>query len=496
MADWFSDENIAKTIMSSGRAHLPVPTQVVSNGEWLPYGQTPQQREVEARVLATADRIAPTLGMDRRSFLKTSMGFAACFAAMNAVFGTVFNVANAQESDPEAAAEWAAQFADQFVFDGHLHFVHDNYAGQGILNVRRYVHYLGAPEITGDITIADIKFDNFVKEVFFDSDTTVGILTSATADNPQFEFISNAQMSSEAARLNELCGSRRLLNHALFSPGKDGWLDDVDRAIAELRPNSWKGYTVGGIDGISQFPWRLDDEELAYPAYERMVRAGITNVCIHKGLMPVDYRESMADVWRYATVEDLPKAARDWPEINFIIYHAAFAPSFAAQPEHIQHFEETGEIDWVTQLAAIPEEHGVSNVYADLGATFATTCVSYPRHAAALVSTLVRGLGADHVLWGTDSVWYGSPQWQIEALRRMEVPQDLQERFGLPALGEGRSAIKEAILGGNSARLYGLTAAEATKAHYAGDRLSGFRAQYVADGADPSNATYGFLRRE
>ena len=43
-----------------------------------------------------------------------------------------------------------------------------------------------------------------------------------------------------------------------------------------------------------------------------------------------------------------------------------------------------------------------------------------------MLGILVKGLGADHVLWGTDSVWYGSPQWQIEAFRRIEIPDDLQ----------------------------------------------------------------------
>jgi predicted TIM-barrel fold metal-dependent hydrolase len=70
--------------------------------------------------------------------------------------------------------------------------------------------------------------------------------------------------------------------------------------------------------------------------------------------------------------------------------------------------------------------------------------------------TLVKGLGADHVLWGTDSVWYGSPQWQIEAMRRLEIPEDMQKKYGFPALGGANSATKQTIFGSNAARLYGL----------------------------------------
>ena len=49
-----------------------------------------------------------------------------------------------------------------------------------------------------------------------------------------------------------------------------------------------------------------------------------------------------------------------------------------------------------------------------------------------------KGLGYDHVVWGTDAVWTGSPQWQIEALRRLEIPEDMQKKYGFKPLGAGR----------------------------------------------------------
>jgi len=62
-------------------------------------------------------------------------------------------------------------------------------------------------------------------------------------------------------------------------------------------------------------------------------------------------------------------------------------------------------------------------------------------------------MGADHIMWGTDSVWYGSPQWQIEAMRRLEIPEDMQKKYGFPALGGANSATKQLIFGANAARL-------------------------------------------
>ena len=108
-------------------------------------------------------------------------------------------------------------------------------------------------------------------------------------------------------------GSRRVLAHTVMAPGQPGWLDEIDRAIVELKPDSWKGYTLGDPFEDSQYPWRLDDEQLMYPAYERMLKSGITNVCIHKGLLPEDFK-TVTKHWRHAMVDDVGKAAKDWPD--------------------------------------------------------------------------------------------------------------------------------------------------------------------------------------
>src|SRR5262249_43696763 len=79
------------------------------------------------------------------------------------------------------------------------------------------------------------------------------------------------------------------------------------------------------------------------------------------------------------------------------------------------------------------------------------SAVAHPKFSAALVGTLIKGMGADHIMWGTDSVWYGSPQWQIEAMRRLEIPEDMQKKYGFPALGDANSATKQLIFGANAA---------------------------------------------
>jgi predicted TIM-barrel fold metal-dependent hydrolase len=285
-----------------------------------------------------------------------------------------------------------------------------------------------------------------------------------------------------------------MLIHSAFTPGIDGWLDDVDEAIERFKPDSWKGYTIGDpLDpSNSKHPWRLDDEKLVYPFYEKIMKSGIRTVCVHKGLLPRDYAESMAGTWQYATVDDLGKAAQDWPDLNFIIYHSALRPFVELPDLDAAEFERTGEIRWVSDLARIPEKFGVSNVYGEIGTSFANTVVTHPRLAAGMIGTLLKGLGPDHLLWGTDSTWYGSPQWQIEAFRRLEIPEDLQRKHGFAPLGAADGAVKNAVFWDNGARLYGLEARTAVGA-LGEDTIDAIRAAYRASGIKRSNLQYGYV---
>ena len=114
-----------------------------------------------------------------------------------------------------------------------------------------------------------------------------------------------------------------------------------------------------------------------------------------------------------------------------------------------------------------------------------------PRLAAALMGTLVRGMGADHVIWGTDAVWTGAPQWQIEGLRRLEIPEDMQKQHGFAPLGAADGPVKRAIFGENVARLYGYRKeAELSKPT---DRLAALKAEYGASGEGRSNLRYGYV---
>ena len=431
---------------------LPLPMKLPAHGGNI---GSPQQRSVENRLLDMADEISRRMGISRRRFLAGASGMAAAFMALNAVHGPLFLVDPAEAADPGAAAQRLAKLQDQFIFDVQTHFVNDRYSRTGILGLRELAKRWN-PQLKGaKNTLASIRYENYIKEVFDKSDTTVALLSSAPADRPEGWFLHNPETIAAREKINALAGSRRLLAHAVFTPGQPGWLDELDKAIA-LKPDSWKGYSLGS-PSQSKWPWRLDDEKLAYPAYEKMLKAGLPIVCIHKGLLPYGYQKRIPN-WRYGGPGDIAKAAKDWPQLTFVIYHSAIRSGSPPSKEDVAQFEKTGYIPWVTELARIPQEHGVGNVYAELGSVFAVSAVSNPRYCSGILGTLIKGFGHERVLWGTDSVWYGSPQWQIEALRRLEIQQDLRKKFDFEPVGGADGKVKRDILGGNAARLYRMKA--------------------------------------
>jgi uncharacterized protein len=501
MASWLSErEQRLVAGAETASAATPIPTQVVSNGEYLPPPQTETQKRLERRIYELADIHGKRLGLGRRQFLRTACGMAAAFVAMKEVFGVnVFQVDEAEAREPELMLARAQALAGQFIFDDQTHFVRDDFEHKELLGLGEFAAQHWNPKLTegGPLTLAQYKFQSYVKEIFYDSDTNIALLSGAPFDDPTWWLLSNEQIVRARDMINDFAGSRRMLAHTVITPKQPGWEEEVDKAIEVYKPNSWKSYTIGDPLAPSKYPWRLDDEKVMYPFYEKAVKAGITTICIHKGLLPPDYEKSFANVWQYATVDDIPKAAKDWPQMKFVVYHSALRPFLELPDQAWAEFEASGRIKWASDLADIPSKHGVTNVYGELGTSFANSAVTNPRFAAALVGTLVKGLGADHVVWGTDTLWYGSPQWQIEAMRRLEIPEDMQKKYGFAALGGANSATKQMIFGANSVRIYGInlkSAANTPMPAYSKDRLAELKTQYQLAAAGPTNLRYGYVR--
>ena len=141
---------------------------------------------------------------------------------------------------------------------------------------------------------------------------------------------------------------------------------------------------------------------------------------------------------------DLPKAVRDFPKLNFCAYHSGyFFPG-----EHPE--GKTGISEFIEVVQGMPKRDR-RRVYAEIGSTFAIALLSGPDQAAHLLGQLLKVFGSRRILWGTDSMWWGSPQFLIDAFVNLEIPVSMQQEFGYPALTKRKKA---RILGGNAARLY------------------------------------------
>lgn len=468
------------------RSEIPLPTRLVSNEEFPPLPQTAAQRAVEERILAEAGRLAPRLGLSRRDFLRRSGGIATSLLAMNAVFGRFFDVLPVEAADPGA---FRARTGDPyFIFDVQLHYVGAGYdpgnaegarkgavSKQALLGLRQQSRRLN-PKLAADRgTLADLSWENMVKEVFLDSETAIGLISTPPGPYPEEAVVPPKEMTHIRDEINRVTQSRRMLAHGLITPqlGQRD-LDFMDQQAATLQVDAWKGYTGAAPKGFDR-GWFVDDEKIAYPMLERARKLGVRRICLHKGL-------PLGPVADYNHPRDLIKAARDFPDLDFVAYHAGLLTVPASS--------QSAEVPWTSDFCRIKQkESAIKNIYMELGSTFGQLATTNPTACAHLLGQVIAAFGADHVLWGTDSIWYGTPQWQIEAFRRFEIPDALVEKHGYAPLTR---PVKEQIFGLNAARLFSVDVA-AKRNEIPADYLSRIKMSYLEEGPAPSHRWYGWV---
>ncbi len=522
---WFSEEQLDQLESAEDdRRQLPIPTQMVSNGEYMPNPQTEAQRRVEARILELASEASKKLGVSRRQFLTSSGAVAASFLAMNEVHGEEFFKVSPQEMYEPEAHDLNAPPRDLFVFDDQLHTIRSDPAHDPMLpgNVLRDIaegnhsslNPMDLPDELGGINTPwnpalvglpninlNFQLVQFMKDVYLDSQVTIGVLSNNTSaaipggemprpprnitESEAFEFLSATQTASVRDWVNQIASSTRMLAHGQLFPGvgnqQDPVYGDYQRwQIENLKPDSWKGYTSANSAKLDFDPeslmrrWRLDDREVAYPMYEVITdpryaeyartHPGFYNLCIHKGLS-TDAPEDPS----LGYPSDIPPAARDWPQLNFLIYHSCIRPGFWVLNAllDVQSGRTLGpglegwdggppvpDILWTSRFLITSSRFAnINNVYSELGTTFASSVITFPTVCAHILGMGLRFFGEDRIVFGSDSVWYGAPQWQIEALWRFQIPERLRRQYNYPELTE---RAKRKIFGLNNARLYGI----------------------------------------
>ena len=546
------------------RYRTPIPTQMVSNGEYMPAPQSERQKKVEARIGELADDASRRLGLSRRRFLAGSGGMAASFLAMNEVFGPFFKVDPLEMLIPEAYAKGTTP-QDLFLFDDQLHLVRGSKSNTlrglralaqgpsiglpanpfnraGHLDEHGQAWGVWNPALVGlPYNPDNFMLTDFIRQVYLDSNVTVGLLTNVPAsvidtgnraprnvvEARGGEILTAHQTAAARDFINEVAGSPRALAHGMLYVGK-GNVDYIHEQIEQNRPDSWKGYNIANAAKVDDNPlslmrpWRHDDEKIAYPTFEAIDKAyatrkvrhpGFNNICVHKGL--VNSKERRPEIGHPG---DLPKAATDWPNLNFVTYHACIQPAFFmydayAEIQAGKLREGVPDISWTTEYAVLCRD--LKNTYAELGTTWASSIITFPTLAAHIMGQLLKFMGPDRIVFGSDSVWYGSPQWQIDAMWRFQIPEDMRRKYGYPEFTEEH---KRKVLGLNSARLYGIDVQRSFAAHfkpmppdyaskmtdslkrdmempgYTADNLARAKEHYVSSGLTPDHTRFGWVR--
>ena len=207
--------------------------------------------------------------------------------------------------------------------------------------------------------LGEFHLGQYINRMYLEAQTSVSIISNANlglfnpgggappgnhnvAESLQAEILTGWQTAQCRDFINQLAGSTRALAHGQLYVGIGNLADPLfgdytQWQIENMQPDSWKGYNIASAAKLDTNPnslmvrWRLDDEAVAYPIYQVIVNnkeqlkkhPGFFNICIHKGLSANGTQPGGANnTPLFGNPDDMVKAATDWPQLNFIIYHA------------------------------------------------------------------------------------------------------------------------------------------------------------------------------
>jgi predicted TIM-barrel fold metal-dependent hydrolase len=182
----------------------------------------------------------------------------------------------------------------------------------------------------------------------------------------------------------------------------------------------------------------MDDQKLVYPLLEVLRKHSVKNVCVHMGNMR-GHNLGASEVTVRPAV--LVRAAADFPDLNFIAFHGVYP--------------------YENELVELVKKSNIKNLYVEIGGCMYVYMHDGPARFAEMLGVLLKGLGTDHVIWGTDCPTTGGPQWQIQTFQAFQFPERWVEEKGFPLLTK---SVKDQIFGGNLARLYSIDVTNARSA--------------------------------
>jgi predicted TIM-barrel fold metal-dependent hydrolase len=439
---------------------LPIKFGPCSNGEYDPSPLSPVVRETIRRAREACDENARRTGVSRREFLLSVCGAATTLLILNACSneeskakgrgkpGGQYQVPSTAATDRDAAR--AALAGNEFVFDLQGHFL-EYRVNPATRQGREFWSSFPQRNCGEQDPRLCFSINHFMEEVFLKSDTSM-VMLSALPIAPEGSPMS-AELMDETRRIAEaLCRDQRVLLHAQAFPNVGDLaanLDAMAAATQRYRIAAWKVFTnYPDLYEGSGNAWRLDDGDTALSRVgeafvAKAVELGVPTITAHKGLSgTLGYNSP------HASPVDFGPAAAKHRDVRFVAYHSGYESQVPEGPY------EPGSADvGVNRLISSMLGSGIGpnqNVYAELGTTW-WEVMRAPDQAAHVLGKLLKHVGEDNVVWGTDALFYGAPQDQIQAFRAFQITPEYQERFGYPALTD---EIKRKVLGLNALRLH------------------------------------------
>src|SRR5512140_2228529 len=241
---------------------LPFPMAPVSNGEWCPTPITDRQRRLARLVADETSARARRHGMSRKQFLRTAAATMTAFMCMNKVYGYDQTGDNAmlpvkrEHCDDLDAAREVLDRKKWFVMDVQQH--HVDLELYGNTDVFCFLDFIKAP---GSVCPESIGQLEYIRQVFVNSDTNVGVISGLPAGLP----LGPSAMAATRDLVNELAGSERALSQAVCDPlaavpaagsdlGRSTAIEAMEYHVNTLKGRALKCYTY------SYGGWRLDDD--------------------------------------------------------------------------------------------------------------------------------------------------------------------------------------------------------------------------------------------
>ena len=438
--------------------HLPLAAGPVSNGEFVPAPESPRDRTVNELIRESVDDAARRLGVDRRRFLQGAGAVAVSLAAFE--LAGCSSPSHRQTSAPprprggrftappptEAAACQDALAGSEFIFDVHTHHVIPS--GPWVQNAPEttsLVLSMLPPGCTDNPQLDCVDRATYLHDLFLASDTTMAVLTDVPNSGPSTAPIPFPEALSTQDITATLTGggAARILVENIIAPNVGpvaATLDEMSSAMAAGPPIAFKVYTAWSPTGRG---WSLEDPAIGLPTVQHAHDLGVKVFVAHKGLPLVNFDPA------FNHPDDIVAVSRQFPDMQFVVYHAAWDPSHVEGP-----YDPNATIGIDTLLAAL-DRHGVppnDNVWVDV-ATQWRQLLTLPDQAAHALGKLLSRVGEQRVLWGTDAIWYGSPEAQIMAMRAFEITPEFQDLYHYPALTD---TVKAGLFGLNAAQLFGV----------------------------------------